>query len=103
MAAGSSSTLSYLPAKQPLRVGGDIKATNDYGHKTVLAYLATRFSIPEIRGYFESRGVDVHEDLYALSEMVQWLWRSAIRDDREPRDVHVYVPRNACESCSSSG
>lgn len=68
------------------------KATNDFRHKTVLAYLANRFSIPEIRGYFESRGVDVYEDLYALSEMVQWLWRSAIRDDREPRDVHVYIP-----------
>jgi hypothetical protein len=68
------------------------KATNDYRHKTVLAYLANRFSIPEIRGYFESRGVDVYEDLYALSELVQWLWRSAIRDDREPRDVHVYIP-----------
>lgn len=68
------------------------KATNDFRHKTVLAYLANRFSIPEIRGYFESRGVDVYEDLYALSEMVQWLWRSAIREDREPRDVHVYVP-----------
>lgn len=68
------------------------KATNDFRHKTVLAYLANRFSIPEIRGYFESRGVDVYEDLYALSEMVQWLWRSAIRDDREPRDVHVFIP-----------
>lgn len=68
------------------------KATNDFRHKTVLAYLANRFSIPEIRGYFESRGVDMHEDLYALSEMVQWLWRSAIRDDREPHDVHVFIP-----------
>lgn len=68
------------------------KATNEYRHKTVLAYLANRFSIPEIRGYFESRGVDVYEDLYATSEMLQWLWRSAIRDDREPRDVHVFIP-----------
>ncbi len=68
------------------------KATNNFQRKTVLAYLANRFSIPEIRGYFESRGVDVYEDLYALSEMVQWLWRSAIRDDREPRDVHVFIP-----------
>jgi len=68
------------------------KATNEYRRKTVLAYLANRFSIPEIRDYFESRGVDVYEDLYATSEMLQWLWRSAIRDDREPRDVHVFIP-----------
>ncbi len=68
------------------------KATNEYRHKTVLAYLANRFSIPEIRGYFESRGVNVYEDLYATSEMLQWLWRSAIRDDREPHDVHVFIP-----------
>jgi hypothetical protein len=68
------------------------KATNEYRHKTVLAYLTNRFSIPEIRGYFESRGVDVYEDLYATSEMIQWIWRSAIRDEQEPRDVHVYIP-----------
>jgi hypothetical protein len=58
----------------------------------VLAYLANRFSIPEIRGYFESRGVDVYEDIYATSEMLQWIWRSAIRNDQEPHDVHVFIP-----------
>lgn len=65
------------------------KATNDYIDKRSLAYLANRFSLPVIKSYFEDRGIDVNDDVYALSEMVQWLWRSGIRRG-DP--VTVFVP-----------
>lgn len=65
------------------------KATNDYIEKRSLAYLANRFSLPVIKAYFEERGISVNDDVYALSEMVQWLWRSAIRRG-DP--VTVFVP-----------
>lgn len=65
------------------------KATNDYIEKRSLAYLANRFSLPLLKGYFEDRGITVNDDVYALSEMVQWLWRSGIRRG-DP--VSVYVP-----------
>jgi hypothetical protein len=65
------------------------KATNDYIHKRSLAYLANRFSLPVIKSYFEERGIAVNDDVYALSEMVQWLWRSGIRRS-DP--VTVFVP-----------
>jgi hypothetical protein len=68
------------------------KATNEYRHKTVLAYLSNRFSLPSITSYFKSRGVEVYDDLYAISEMLQWLWRSAIRDDASPQEVNVFIP-----------
>ncbi|MFZ5781346.1 MAG: hypothetical protein ACOY4R_14235 [Pseudomonadota bacterium] len=68
------------------------KASNDWRHKTAVAYLANRFALPEIANFFESHDIDIHENCYALSEMLQWLWRSAIRDDKEPKDVHVFVP-----------
>ena len=29
------------------------------------------------------------EDLFALSEMLQFIWRSAIR---EGKDIHLYIP-----------
>jgi len=37
------------------------------------------------------RGVrsQLDEELYALSELVQWMFRSAIR---EKKDVHLYLP-----------
>lgn len=65
------------------------KATNDYIHKRSLAYLANRFSLPVIKSYFEDQGIVVNDDVYALSEMVQWLWRSGIRRG-DP--VIVFVP-----------
>ena len=34
-------------------------------------------------------GVEVREDMYALSEMIQWVWRSAIRDGK---DIWIYIP-----------
>jgi hypothetical protein len=42
-----------------------------------------------IKGYFEDRGITVHEELYALSEMIQWIWRSQIRDDLP---IKVFIP-----------
>jgi hypothetical protein len=65
------------------------KATNDYIEKRSLAYLCNIFHQPIIKGFFEERGIMVYEDLHALSEMVQWLWRSQIRRG-DP--VTVYAP-----------
>lgn len=56
------------------------KATNDYREKQSLAYLCNMFPNPLIAGYFKDKGVTLHEDLFALSEMLQWVWRSRIRD-----------------------
>lgn len=65
------------------------KATNQYAHKTAMAYLSNRFSLPPVRQFFADQGIDVSEDVYALSEMIQVLWRTAIRND-EP--VTFYIP-----------
>lgn len=65
------------------------KATNDYIGKQSLAYLANRFPLPVIKAYFDERGIEVNDDVYALSEMVQWLWRSGIRRG-DP--ITVFVP-----------
>ena len=65
------------------------KATNDYRNRDVLAYLVNIFMEPQRKNYLYSNGVDVLEDRYALSIMVQWIWRSAIRDGKE---IWIYVP-----------
>lgn len=71
------------------------KATNDYIEKRSLAYLCNVFYNPFIKGYFGDRGIEVHEDLYALSEMVQWIWRSQIRRD-DP--ITVFIPSKRMRS-----
>ncbi len=35
------------------------------------------------------RGVTINEDLYGLSEMIQWIWRSRIR---KGESINIYIP-----------
>lgn len=70
-------------------VSNNAKATNDYIERQSLAYLCNIFYQPIIRGYFEDRGITVHEDLFALSEMIQWIWRSQVRRG-DP--ITVFIP-----------
>lgn len=65
------------------------KATNEFRNKTALAYCVNVYMNVGQKVFFLSRGVEIDDDAYALSIMVQWIWRSAIRDGRE---VTVYVP-----------
>ncbi|WP_345806187.1 hypothetical protein [Bacillus subtilis] len=67
----------------------NIKATNEYSHKKSLVYSINRFVNPAIDDYFRSKGIIINEDNFALSEMIQWIWRSAIRNGQ---DINIYVP-----------
>ena len=72
-------------------VSSNLRATNEYRDRTVLAYVLNRYMNPSIVGFFESYNVEVDQDLFALSELVQWLFRSAIRDGKL---VELYIPSN---------
>ena len=39
--------------------------------------------------FYYAHGIEADDDIYALSIMVQWIWRSAIRDGDE---IYIYVP-----------
>ena len=65
------------------------KGTNSFRHKTALAYLLNIFPNTALANYLSANGVPLDRDRYALSEMIQWIWRSAIRDGKE---VTLYVP-----------
>lgn len=65
------------------------RATNDYANRRTLIYLLNRYLNPEYKKYFSARGLNLSDDQFALSEMLQWIWRSAIRN-KEP--VNLYVP-----------
>ena len=67
----------------------NLRATNEYRHKTHLAYCLNVYFIPHLKNYFIAHGAEVKEDRYALSEMIQWIWRSAIRDGGE---IWIYIP-----------
>jgi len=65
------------------------KATNEYRDKKSLVYCANIFMNVQEKLFYQNHGIDVSEDLYALSVMVQWIWRSAIRDGQK---INLYIP-----------
>lgn len=77
-AAGKDSFLSF-----------NIRATNEYKDRFAIAYLVNVHLVPHFKTYFHAHGVTIDEGKFALSEMIQWIWRSAIRNYK---DIWVYVP-----------
>jgi len=70
----------------------NMKGTNDYGHKTNVIYLSNRYLNPFIETFYQDKDCPIHPDhklQWALSEMIQWIWRSAIRNGEE---INVYIP-----------
>ncbi len=67
----------------------NIRATNDYRDRDHLAYCVNVFYNPILKNYFVDHGVEIQEERYALSEMIQWIWRSSIRDGKE---IWIYIP-----------
>lgn len=65
------------------------RATNEYRERTALIYLVNRFIHPYIEHLFNAKGISFDRNTYALSEMIQWIWRSAIRDDKP---IDIYIP-----------
>jgi hypothetical protein len=65
------------------------RATNIYKHKTVLAFCLNRYMNPLVEHFFIQNDIRVDEELLALSDLLQWLFRSAIR---EGKSVDIYVP-----------
>lgn len=65
------------------------KATNKYRDRDCLVYAVNTFMKVNEKAFYRSRGIEPDEDMYALSVMIQWIWRSAIRDGKE---VQLYIP-----------
>ncbi|MFA4137038.1 MULTISPECIES: hypothetical protein [unclassified Brevibacillus] len=71
------------------------RATNDYADRWALAYVYNRYAHPFERVFFEDRGISVNQDLLAVSDLLQWVWRSRIRKG-EP--INLYLPSSRMRS-----
>lgn len=65
------------------------KALNSFRDRTCLVYAVNVFMNVSEKKFYEKFGIEVNEDDYALSIMLQWIWRSAIRDGK---DIYIYIP-----------
>lgn len=71
------------------------RATNEYRGRYILAYAVNLYMNVGDKLFYKSRGIEPSDDMYALSTMVQWIWRSAIRDGN---DVYLYLPSKRMRS-----
>ena len=65
------------------------RASNDYADRSNVAYLVNRYVNPMVTGFFYMHDVELDEDAFALSEMLQLIWRSRIR---KGESINVYIP-----------
>ena len=64
------------------------RATNKWQTRTKLVYLINVLPDPTIERWFSDQGGHLDRRQYALSMMLQWIWRSAIRKG-EPIDIFI--------------
>ena len=70
-------------------VSFNARSTNKYAERTHLAYCINLFMNPNLKKFLTEKGADVNEDKWALSELIQLIWRTAIRNQG---DIWVYIP-----------
>jgi hypothetical protein len=85
--SGKGYAKGYIPS--------NMRASNEYKDRTAIAYLVNKYFNPFIKNFFVSKGIEVDEDGYALSEMLQFLWRSGIREGKR---ITVYIPSKRMRS-----
>lgn len=70
-------------------IGCSVKATNRYRDSIALVYAVNMFLQPDIKKFFSENQIEIDEDKWATESMIQWIWRSAIRDQKE---IWIYIP-----------
>lgn len=72
------------------------RATNDYALKSVALHAYNRYVNLVVKSYLQDYGLELDaipdDDQFALSEMIQWVWRTRIRKD-EPIDLYILPKR----------
>ncbi|GAA0204085.1 hypothetical protein GCM10009123_09230 [Kangiella japonica] len=73
----------------------NMRGSNDFAHKRFMAYMVNTYMKPPVINLlrdscmFEEDELKTLQDNYALSQLIQWLWRGCIRKG-EP--MTVYIP-----------
>lgn len=75
------------------------RATNDYASKSVALHAYNRYVNLVVKSYLQDYGLELDaipdDDQFALSEMIQWIWRTRIRENRS---IDLYILPKRMES-----
>ena len=72
----------------PCYLSANTRATNDYAHKKMMIHCYNRYPIQSVKAYLQDYGYPIDNNVFALSEMLQWIWRGCIRKG-EPMFVAI--------------
>ena len=64
-------------------------ATNEYANRRNLVYLVNVYNHPTVKKWFIRNGTTCDDDDFALSQMLQWIWRSSIRNGEA---INIFIP-----------
>ncbi|WP_319526517.1 DEAD/DEAH box helicase family protein [uncultured Desulfosarcina sp.] len=73
----------------------NLRATNKYRHVKYLAYFVNVFPNWDLVNFYDAKGHKFNLEQYAVSELIQWVWRSRIRNGHhadEDRKIVLYLP-----------
>lgn len=87
--AAFSRTKVYINGAKSSFLELNSRATNKYQHCHYIFYLCNLFFNPLMKQYFQQQDIEVNEDSWALSMLVQFVCRSAMRRGEK---VYLYIP-----------
>lgn len=70
-------------------LSSNARAINKFSDRHFIMYCVNKFLNPYTKKYFSNRECPVNEENYAVSEMLQFIYRSAVRNGE---DVYCYIP-----------
>ena len=70
-------------------VSVNVRATNEYKECTGCAFVYNRYVNPVEKAFFEFHGVEVNEDILAISDLIQFIFRGCIRENKQ---MYIYLP-----------
>ena len=95
--AGERMWSTFKSSKESLKGKGytngfgvlNLKSSNKYRNRKYLVYACNIYMNVAEKTFYLKNGIHVDDELYALSIMLQWIWRSAIRDGQK---IYIYLP-----------
>lgn len=67
----------------------NLRATNELRHKRNLAYMVNPYPMPQLSHFLAKNQAGFSKDQWATSVLIQWIFRSALRDGRK---IKLYLP-----------
>lgn len=63
-------------------IASSTRATNKFKHKYCVIHAYDRYPNQSVSSYLQDFNSPIDRDVFAVSEMLQWIWRSRIRDNK---------------------